>query len=78
MMSPETVAHTEIVSAMLTLAGMLGSGIGWILRRQTKSLKLLIEGAERQARIELKVDTMWAWFTNHGSDITGYKKEQQP
>jgi hypothetical protein len=30
-----------------------------------------------QARIELKVETMWLWYTNHGSNITGYKKEDK-
>jgi hypothetical protein len=38
----------------------LGSGIGVLIWRQ--------------ARMALKVDTMWGWYTNHGSDITGYKK----
>jgi len=37
----------------------LGSGILW-----------LIWNASQQT---MKVNTMWDWFTNHGSDITGYK-----
>lgn len=37
----------------------LGSGIVW-----------LIWNAARQ---NLKVDLMWLWYTNHGSDLTGYK-----
>jgi hypothetical protein len=37
----------------------LGSGIGW-----------LIWNAAQQ---NLKTNTMWSWFTNHGHDITGYR-----
>lgn len=40
----------------------LGSGILWLIARQ--------------ARQDLKIDTMWTWFTNHGSNITGYKKDK--
>jgi hypothetical protein len=27
----------------------------------------------QQAQMALKVDMMFLWFTNHGSDITGYQ-----
>lgn len=37
----------------------LGSGIGW-----------LIWNASQQ---NLKINLMWAWYTNHGSHLTGYK-----
>lgn len=73
MITPETQAHVEMMATVLTV---LGGGLAWIIKRQQASIKLLVEGAARQARIELKVDTMWTWFSNHGSDITGYKKEQ--
>lgn len=35
---------------------------------------IVFKGIRALARIELKVDTMWAWYTNHGSHITGYQE----
>jgi len=26
-----------------------------------------------QAQNQLKIDAMWLWFSNHGSELTGYK-----
>lgn len=57
------------ISALTGIATALGSGIGWLIRGQRKS-------AAWQADIGLKVNTMWIWFTNHGSHITGYKREE--
>lgn len=59
--------HLTIIISILV---PLGSGIAWLIRGQ-------LAAARAQARMELKVDTMWLWFTNHGSDITGYGKEQK-
>ena len=27
----------------------------------------------KASQYALKVDLMWSWYTNHGSDLTGYK-----
>ena len=37
----------------------LGSGIGYLIWQQ--------------AQLNLKVDILWGWYTNHGSSLTGYK-----
>jgi hypothetical protein len=28
-------------------------------------------------QVNVKVTTMWEWYTNHGSSITGYKKNEE-
>lgn len=56
--------HLSMVAAVVV---PLGSGITYLIRGQIRS-------AAAQARIELKVDTMWEWFTQHGHEITGYQK----
>jgi uncharacterized membrane protein len=68
--SHDTWTHIQMVVGILV---PLGSGIAWILKRQSESLKEATKAAKSIARIEVKVDTMWEWFTNHGSDLTGYK-----
>jgi hypothetical protein len=37
----------------------LGSGIGWLIWKQSQN--------------QLKLDLIWESFTNHGSQLTGYK-----
>lgn len=48
---------------VLGLAATLGSGIIYLIYQQGQR--------------DIKIDTMWLWFTNHGSNITGYKKPEK-
>lgn len=49
--------------AVATVLVAIGSGVVY-----------LIYGQGQQ---NVKINTMWDWFTNHGSDITGYKKDER-
>lgn len=62
-MSETFWGHVQLALVILV---PICSGLAWVIKRQADSIRM-------QARMELKVDTMWEWFTNHGSHITGYK-----
>jgi len=64
--SRESLFSPEHLAMWATIMAPLGSGILWVLLRQARQI-------EREAQNQVKLDTMWNWFTNHGSDVTGYK-----
>jgi hypothetical protein len=55
--------HIELAATILV---PIGSGILYLMRQAAKSIA-------NQARMELKIDLMWAWFTNEAHELTGYQ-----